>query len=115
LRFKNNVIAEAHLDYFQRPNSRNCKIIGTKGTITCDIDSNTVKFYNIKNKKWITKLNLPKYDLNKTYIEELTHFIDCIGGKDKPINPLKEGIYTLKVALNAKKSSKLKKTLSISR
>jgi len=115
LRFKNNIIAEAHLDYFQQPSSRNCKIIGTEGTITCDLESNTVKFYDVKNKKWITKLNLSKYDLNKTYIEELTHFIDCIGGKDKPINPLKDGIYTLKVALDAKKSSKLKKTLSISR
>ena len=33
LQFKNKIIAEIHLDYFQRPSSRYCKIIGTKGTI----------------------------------------------------------------------------------
>ncbi|MGI0057302.1 MAG: Gfo/Idh/MocA family protein, partial [Nitrosarchaeum sp.] len=40
LRFKNNIIAELHLDYFQRPNSRSCKIIGTKGVIQWDEESN---------------------------------------------------------------------------
>lgn len=115
LRFKNNVIAEAHLDYFQQPSARNCKIIGTRGTLTWDIDSNTVRFYDVKNKKWIEKLKLPNYDINMTYIKELTHLIECIQSKSKPINDLKEGIYTLKVALDVKKSSKLKKTLSVDR
>ena len=115
LRFKNNVIAEAHLDYFQQPSARNCKIIGTKGTLTWDIESNTVRFYDVKNKKWIEKLKLPNYDINMTYIKELTHLIECMQSKDKPINDLKEGIYTLKVALDVKKSSKLKKTLSVGR
>jgi predicted dehydrogenase len=115
LRFKNNVIAEVHLDYFQQPSARNCKIIGTRGTLTWDIESNTVRFYDVKNKKWIEKLKLPKYDINMTYIKELTHLIECIQSKAKPINDLKEGIYTLKVALDVKKSSKLKKTLSIGR
>ena len=115
LRFKNNVIAEAHLDYFQQPSARNCKIIGTRGTLTWDIEFNTVRFYDVKNKKWIKKLKLPNYDINMTYIKELTHLIECIQSKDKPINDLKEGIYTLKVALDVKKSSKLKKTLSIDR
>ena len=115
LRFKNNVIAEAHLDYFQQPSARNCKIIGTRGTLTWDIEFNTVRFYDVKNKKWIEKLKLPKYDINMTYIKELTHLIECIQSKAKPINDLKEGIYTLKVALDVKKSSKLKKTLSVGR
>ena len=115
LRFKNNVIAEAHLDYFQQPSARNCKIIGTRGTLSWDIESNTVRFYDVKNKKWIEKLKLPKYDINMTYIKELTHLIECIESKAKPINDLKDGIYTLKVALDVKKSSKLKKTLSVGR
>lgn len=115
LRFKNNVIAEAHLDYFQQPNVRNCKIIGTKGTMTWDIESNIVRYYNIKTKKWIIKSKLGNYDMNNTYIKELAHFINCIKGQEKPINDLKQGIYVLKVALAIKKSSKLKKTLTVDR
>ena len=113
LKFKNNIIAETHLDYFQQPSVRSCKIIGTKGTITWNIESNDVNYYNVKSKKWIKKLKLQNYDFNTTYTKELTHLIDCIQGKTKPRNNLKDGIYTLKVALTLKKSSKLKKTLSV--
>ena len=113
LKFKNNVIAEAHLDYFQQPSARNCKMIGTKGTLTWDMEKNTVKYYNIKSKKWIEKLRLSNYDINTTYVDELLHLIECIKNKNKPLNDLKEGIYTLKVALTVKNSSKLKKTLSV--
>jgi len=115
LKFKNNIICETHLDYFQQPSTRNCKIIGTKGTLTWNIESNIVKFYNVKNKKWFEKLKLENYDFNKTYIRELSHMIDCIEGKTTPINDLTDGIYTLKVALAVKKSSKLKKTLLINK
>jgi predicted dehydrogenase len=115
LKFKNNIIAETHLDYFQQPSARNCKIIGTKGSLTWNIESNTVKFYDIKNKKWVEKLKQKNYDLNKTYIKELNHMIECIEGKTKPINDLSDGIYTLKISLAIKKSSKLKKTLLINK
>ena len=115
LKFKNNVIAEVHLDYFQQPSARNCKIIGTKGTLTWDIESNIVKYYDVKKKKWLEKSKLRNYDINKPYIKELNHFVNCIKGKDKPINDLKQGIYILKVALAVKKSSKLKKTISVDR
>ncbi len=115
LKFKNNVIAETHLDYFQQPSARNCKIIGTKGTLTWDIESNIVKHYNIKNKKWVEKFKPKNYDFNTTYMQELIHIIECIEGKTKPINDLKDGIYTLKVALTVKKSSKLKKTLLVNK
>ncbi len=113
LKFKNNVIAEAHLDYFQQPSARNCKIIGTKGTLTWDIEKNTVKYYNVKTKKWIVKLRLPNYNINTTYVDELLHLLECIENNTEPLNDLKEGIYTLKVALTVKNSSNLKKTLSV--
>jgi len=115
LKFKNNIIAEAHLDYFQQPSARNCKIIGTKGTLVWDIKTNSVLLYDTKNKKWIQKLKISNFNLNKTYVQELTHFIECIKGKTKPINDLKEGIYSLKIALAIKKSSKLKKSIPVNR
>lgn len=60
LKFKNNIIAEVHLDYFQKPEARSCKIIGTKGTIIWDSINNEVKMYDFKKLKWESKLKNKK-------------------------------------------------------
>lgn len=112
LKFNNNVIAEVHLDYFQRPETRSCKIIGTKGTIYWDSTTNEVKVYRPVKKKWETIFRIKNYDKNEMYIKELEHFIRCVNNKEKSINDISQGIYTLKVALAVIKSSRLKKVVS---
>lgn len=113
LQFKNKVIGEIHLDYFQRPEYRSCKIKGTKGIVYWDSDSNEVKIYYRTKKKWKTVLNLQKYDKNKMYVDELKHFMTCLKNRKKAINDIKDGIETLGIVLAAKKSSKLKKLVRI--
>lgn len=113
LRFKNDIIAEIHLDYFQRPNFRSCKIIGTKGTVYWDSDTDMVKMYDIKKKKWIKKLKLHNYDNNCTYIDELSHFLQCINKKEKTINCVHQGAITLEMALAIKRASKTKRMITL--
>ena len=113
LKFRNGIIGEVHLDYFQRPELRSCKIIGTKGTIYWDSLNNEVKIFDVKKKKWIRKLKVKNYDKNKQYVDELSHFLNCVRRKEKSINSLIEGIKTLKIALNIIKSSKEKKLVKI--
>ena len=113
LKFKNNIIAEVHLDYFQKPESRSCKLIGTKGTIIWDSLSNEVKIYDFKKSKWKSKLKIKKYDKNEMYVKELEYFIQCINKKKKTINDISQGEYVLKVALGIIKSSKLKKSITL--
>ncbi|MGI0010417.1 MAG: Gfo/Idh/MocA family protein [Nitrosopumilaceae archaeon] len=113
LRFANNVIAEVHLDYFQNPNFRSCKIIGTKGTIYWDSEINAVKVYDIKKKKWITKLKLQNYDNNTMYVDELSHFLKYVRIKEKTINPVIDGAKTLRIALAIKQASKIKKMVEL--
>ena len=60
LRFKNNIIGHIHLDWFQRPYFRSCKIKGTDGMIYWDSDSNRVKLFNSKENKWNIILNAKK-------------------------------------------------------
>ena len=112
MKFNNGVIAEVHLDYFQRPEIRSCKIIGTKGTIYWDSITNEVKLYDIDRKKWKTIHKIKKYDKNEMYVKELKHFINCVDNKKKSINDISQGIYTLKIALAVIKSSKLKKVIT---
>ena len=113
LKFKNNIIAEVHLDYFQKPEARSCKLIGTKGTITWDSLSNEVKIYDFKKSKWKSKLKIKKYDKNEMYVKELEHFIQCVNKKKKTINDISQGEYVLKIALGIIKSSKLKKSITL--
>jgi len=112
LRFKNNIICELHLDFFQRPQFKRCKIRGTKGVIEWDSDSNVLKVFNSKMKKWRkvdikNNYNLKsKNKINLMYKEELDHFLKCVKQKKKTINPLKDAIDTLRVSLAIKRSSK---------
>jgi predicted dehydrogenase len=114
LRFKNNIIAELHLDYFQRPDSRSCKIIGTKGVIQWDEESNLVKLYNAEKRKWINKIKIKNYDYNDEYIKEITHFIRCVKTRKNSINSIYEGVKTLQIALAIKKASRSKKIITLS-
>ena len=114
LKFKNNVIAEFHLDYFQKPEFRSCKIIGTKGTIYWDSNSNIVKIYENEKNKWTEVLKWSKYERNLMFKQELMHFLGCIKKQKHTINPIeKDGVITLKIVLGIKKSARLGKMIKI--
>ncbi len=112
IKFKNNVIAELHLDYFQKPEFRSCKVIGTKGTAYWDSDANTLMLHDNKKNKWIKVSEWSNYDRNSMFKEEMTHFLNCIKKRKVTINPAEvDGIKTLKMGLAIIKSSKAKKVI----
>ena len=111
LKFKNNVIAEVHLDYFQRPEARSCKIIGTIGTIEWNYTTNEVKVYSPRTKKWTSMMKVKQEEKEQMYLKELKHFLDCIKNKKKSINDFEQGTYLLKTALGIKKSSIMKRSI----
>ena len=113
LRFKNNIIAEVHLDYLQRPEFKRCKIRGTKGIVYWDSDINEVKFYSRKLKRWSKKMKVSKFQKNEMYVNEIKDFLKCIKNNSASMNNLSDGINTLKIVLTAKDSSKKKKLLKI--
>ena len=114
IKFKNNVVAELHLDYFQKPFFRSCKIIGTKGTIYWDSDTNIVKLYDNSKNKWIEILKWSNYNKNLMYKEEMVHFLTCVKKRKPTINPIQnDGLITLQIGLAIIKSSKSKKMIKL--
>ena len=116
LKFKNKIIGELHMDYFQRPNFRSCKIRGTKGEIYWNSDNNCVNIFNMNKKRWETKFDdgfSDNLDTHSSYIEELKHFLKCVKHRKETINDLEQGITTLKIALAIKKASKLMKSVNV--
>ena len=113
LKFKKNIIAEVHLDFFQRKDFRSCKIIGKKGTIYWDSDSNLVKLFEINENKWIEILKISDYDRNQMFMKELDYYFDCINQNKEPMNNISETKKILKIALGIIESSKTKKVVEI--
>ena len=113
LKFKNKIIAEIHLDYFQKPSVRNCKIIGRKGQIRWNWENNHVQIFKNKDKKWVTKNFEKKFDKNKMYVDELEYFFNCVKRKKTPMNSIIDGLEPQKIALAIKESSKCGKKIRI--
>ena len=111
--FKNNIMAEIHLDYFQRPDFRECKIIGTKGTLYWNSDDNSVSLYNVRLQKWSEILKIKNYDRNSMYKDELSHFLACLKNKKTTINPVPEAIKVLECAIIARNSGKKKQGVNL--
>jgi len=112
LRFKNETIAEVHMDYIQRSYSRSCQIIGDKGTILWDFNKNIVKLCSAENKRWRSFIE-KGFDFNRTYLDEMRHFIKCIIGDEKPPVDGKEGRRVLEIALAAKRSAETSKVIEL--
>ena len=102
-KFQNGVVAEIHLDFFQRPPTSRCKIVGTKGTILWESIKNQVLFYNIKKKKWTKEFEIKKFNRNEMYLNEMSYFLNCVKKRKKPMNGVKENFEILNVALKIKR------------
>ena len=113
LRLKSGAIAEVHLDYVQRYPSRTCEIIGDKGSILLNINEGTVKLYTAEKMEWEVFEQPHGYDMNQTYIDEISHFISCIKGKEEPLISITDGLDVLNIALAAKESAISGKIINI--
>jgi predicted dehydrogenase len=111
LKFRSGAIANAHLDFIRRDYSRNCELIGEKGTIVWGYPERLVKVYSAHNKRWrVIKIG---GDPNDMYVEEMKRFFRCVQGKEKPLVSGEEGKRTLEIALAAKRSAKTGKTVRL--
>jgi len=85
LNYENGSLIELHLDYLSHSYQRHCRIIAENGTMTWDMNEHTVCYTKRGETQPIALYTLPiDYDINQTYIDELTHFIHIIKDDDQP-------------------------------
>ena len=111
-------IAEIHLDYFQRPYFKSCKIKGTKGVISWNSETNQVRIFDSTKKRWKTSFISKNYSLNSSavnnmYMEEMTYFLQCVKKRKSSINEIGQAKELLELVISMKKSSNLKKMIKI--
>ncbi len=113
LKLDSGTLAEIHIDYLQRTKRRACKLIGEKGTVLWESkgkkpENAAVMLFSEKKEETLFDNEI---DLNKMYVEEIKHFINCIKGKEKPMQTIRDAKKILEVSLAAKESSKTGKEI----
>jgi predicted dehydrogenase len=104
LRHESGAISNVHLNFVQRDYRRSCQIIGSEGTIYWDEEHNRVVLYG-QDGRIIRQEACPKdYDLNQMYVEEIGHFLQAVQTKSPTVNPLRDAMDTLRIALAARQT-----------
>lgn len=112
LKFESGAIGEMHFDYFQRFYQRNFEFFGEKGTILWDVNEKKVVLL-VKDKEKEEFLLDVKYDINNMYMEEMTHFLDCVEKRKETITSVEHGVKVLELICAAKKSAENDKVTKI--
>lgn len=93
--YDNNFICNVHMDYLQIEKKRQIRIVGSAGTIDCDLVRNEVTV-NVNNKNSAIN-DKSMFDIDKTYTDELTHFIESIKSDVEPAITLEDGVKVLRL------------------
>jgi predicted dehydrogenase len=111
-RFKSGIIGSVYLDYIEQPPKHNLIIIGQKGKIYWDNANSIAILYYANNSKQIFEPP-SDFERNTLFLNEMSHFIDCIKKNQQPRCNLKDGIRALQIALAIKQSSLEKREIQV--
>jgi len=103
-----------NLDYLQWPPSRGFSIVGELGCIECDLMKSVVTVSNRPSGN--TECHeLPDYQRNEMFKDELRNFLDFSEGKAEPVVDLEVAMESLRMALAARRSMQDGTAVSLTR
>jgi predicted dehydrogenase len=108
-------MSEIHLDYVQRSYERSCQIAGELGTIFWDFTQKQVCWYDGQNSQWTTFSQPESWLVNQMYLDEMTHFIDCVRMRRPTVLPIPEAASLMQVVFAAKTSAIEGRLVSVER
>ncbi len=95
--FAGGAFGSLHLDYNQQPPSHRFHIIGTDGTVQCDLADGAVKLYRAESKHW-EMYPLPEHwERNVMFLEEMRHFVQVANGEAAPSCTLEDGVRVMRL------------------
>ena len=97
--FKNNIVGYIHIDFLQKPHSRNMEIVGIKNKLFFDYYKNILEITDRKGKVKQIKI---KFEKNQMYYDEIKYFLNCIKKNLKPKPNLNDSEYILRNFLSIK-------------
>lgn len=110
LRFLSAAQADVHVDFVRRTYSRQCTLVGEKGTVTWNWMTGRMELTYPDR----TPATLDFFaDTNLMYLAEVEHFLMCIQNRTTPIVGLADAKAVLRVALAARTSALEKQWVSL--
>jgi predicted dehydrogenase len=109
-----DVPVHVQLDYIQRPPSRTCEIIGDAGKIIVDLRQHALTLFDA-NGTMVESTTNPGFARNQLFLDEMTHFLACIDGRESPSVSIRDGVRSLQIALAAKESIATGRIVSVPR
>ena len=97
LRFRGGALGSIHLDYNQQPPSHHFDVIGTQGTLRCDMAEGTVNLFRAAEKAWETYALPAGWERNVMFLDEMQHFVRVVRGEEQPACPLEDGIRVMQL------------------
>jgi predicted dehydrogenase len=106
-----DIPVEVHLDYVQRPPTQTLRIIGEQGSLHVDFPSGSL--VHVREGQVHRRVDLPDFQRNQLFLDELKHFLACIEGDEQPVVSIRDGIQSLKMALAAQESLQTGQTVHL--
>jgi predicted dehydrogenase len=92
----NTYLCNIHMDYLQQHKRRQCRIVGSKGSLICDFVEKRLELQSIVDTELLID-DPVAFDVDKTYKIELGQFIQAIQRDETPAITLADGIDALKL------------------
>ena len=97
LHFASGALGSVHLDYNQQPPSHRFHIIGTSGTLECDMADGTVRLYRAEDRRWDSTPLPEGWERNVMFLDEMRHFVQVVGGAAEPACTLADGVRVMQL------------------
>lgn len=97
------LIAELHQDFFQRPTSRSCVVVGERGRLEWSLSERRFRHWGVDG-SLIEEEDYGAFPRNQAFAEELDYFLGCIAGRSRPDVGVREGAQSLELALGLLRS-----------
>lgn len=106
-------LVDVHLDFLQRRAVRQCRFIGSEGTMLWDAIADTIALQGMSRRDQDEVLGPFDADANNTYLAELDHFISAIANGTAVSPAVAEGLDVLKLIQAARLSAQTGKTIEM--
>ena len=106
VRFRGGALGSLHLDYDQQPPAHRFDVIGTQGTLRCDMAEGTLNLYRAGEKRWEAYPLPAGWERNVMFMDEMRHFVQVARGEAQPACTLQDGIRVMKLVEAVRQSQR---------
>lgn len=93
--YGNHFLCNTHMDCLQKKARRSVRVEGSKGSLFCDFINKELTVSSDSGNIILNDKNL--FDLNRTYVDEMSHFMDVVEKGQEPSITVEDGIAVLRL------------------